>query len=86
MEYLLINNEAIKPHIKILTPKNKSERGCQLSIYFYTQGRKTFEHLTKNGVTLDWREPNVIRVAPVPFYNTFQEVGRVVELMNQVFI
>jgi kynureninase len=37
-------------------------------------------------VTIDWREPNVIRVAPVPFYNTFQEVRRVVALMNQVFV
>ena len=86
LEYLLINNVSIKPHIKILTPKNKSERGCQLSIYFYSQGKKAFEHLTKNGVIIDWREPNVIRVAPVPFYNTFQEVRRVVALMNQVFV
>tara|TARA_A100001011_G_C14240903_1_gene813214 strand:- start:903 stop:1613 length:711 start_codon:yes stop_codon:yes gene_type:complete len=86
LEYLLKNNVAIKPHINILTPKNKSERGCQLSLYFYNQGRRAFDHLAKNGVVLDWREPNVIRVAPVPFYNTFQEVGRVVDLLNQVFV
>ncbi len=86
LEYLLKNNVAIKPHINILTPENKSERGCQLSLYFYNQGRRAFDHLAKNGVVLDWREPNVIRVAPVPFYNTFQEVGRVVDLLNQVFV
>ena len=86
LEYLLKNNVAIKPHINILTPENKSERGCQLSLYFYNQGRRAFDHLAKNGVVLDWREPNVIRVAPVPFYNTFQEVERVVDLLNQVFV
>jgi len=85
LEYLLVNNAAIKPHINILTPKNESERGCQLSLYFYDQGRFAFDHLTKNGVVLDWREPNVIRVAPVPLYNTFEEVEKFVTLLGQVF-
>jgi kynureninase len=44
-----------------------------------------FDHLTKNGVVLDWREPNVIRVAPVPMYNTFDEVEKFVGLLAQVF-
>ena len=52
LEYLLINNMAIKPHINILTPKNKSERGCQLSLYFYNQGKRAFDHLTKK-----WSSP-----------------------------
>ena len=85
LEYLLLSNEAIKPHINILTPKNESERGCQLSLYFYDQGRLAFDHLTKNGVVLDWREPNVIRVAPVPLYNSFEEVEKFVILLGQVF-
>jgi kynureninase len=44
-----------------------------------------FDHLTKNGVVLDWREPNVIRVAPVPLYNSFEEVEKFVILLGQVF-
>ncbi|MDB5131775.1 MAG: kynureninase [Mucilaginibacter sp.] len=65
---------------KIITPTNKAERGCQLSIVCKQNARETFNHLTDNGVTGDWREPNVIRLSPVPLYNTFKqvfEVGRI---------
>jgi kynureninase len=65
---------------KIITPKNKTERGCQLSIVCKQNARETFNYLTDNGVIGDWREPNVIRLSPVPLYNTFKqvfEVGRI---------
>lgn len=65
---------------KIITPKNKNERGSQLSIVCKRDAKKIFNYLTKNGVIGDWREPNVIRLSPVPLYNTFEqvfEVGRI---------
>lgn len=60
--------------LTILTPREPSEHGCQVSLYFPTDGKKVFGGLTQKGVMADWREPGVIRVAPVPLYNTFYEV------------
>jgi kynureninase len=57
---------------KIITPEDA--RGCQLSLYAGQEGKKLFEHLDKNGVITDWREPGVIRMAPVPLYNTFRDI------------
>jgi kynureninase len=59
---------------QILTPSDPDERGCQLSIFMKKNGRKVFRALSKAGIIADWREPNVIRVAPVPLYNSFEEV------------
>lgn len=69
---------------QIITPKADIERGCQLSLVMKKEGRKVFDELTKQGVIADWREPDVIRVAPVPLYNTFQDCFRFVEIMNTV--
>jgi kynureninase len=66
----------------ILTPSNPKERGCQLSIFMKRDGKKVFHALGKNGVFADWREPGVIRVAPVPLYNTFEEVFRFAEILK----
>ena len=75
MEFIIgIINENSTSSLEIITPKNKNERGCQLSIIAHGHGRDLFEELSKNNVVVDWREPNVIRVAPVPFYNSFQDV------------
>jgi len=46
--------------------------------------KKTFDALTQNGVIADWREPDVIRVAPVPLYNTFEDVYRFAEIFHAV--
>jgi kynureninase len=59
-----------------------NERGCQVSLLMKKDGRKIFEELTKAGVIADWREPNVIRIAPVPLYNTFEDVYRFGELLK----
>ncbi len=67
----------------IITPKKPEERGCQLSILTGKEGPKLFEFLTEKGVIADWREPNVIRIAIVPLYNSFEDVYRFVELLNQ---
>lgn len=62
--------------LEILTPKNKDERGCQLSIVANGQGRELFDKLSANGVIVDWREPAVIRMAPVPLYNSFEDIAK----------
>lgn len=59
---------------EIITPSNPLERGCQLSLLFKKDGKKLFDALQKEGVIADWREPNVIRIAPVPLYNSFEDV------------
>lgn len=60
--------------LEIITPKHPKERGAQLSILLSTQGKECFNRLTDLGVIADWREPNVIRVAPAPLYNRFEDV------------
>ncbi|MFZ5552260.1 MAG: kynureninase [Bacteroidota bacterium] len=60
--------------LQIITPKDSLQRGAQLSVVAHGQGKSLFEKLLKNGVVADWREPNVIRVAPVPLYNSFEDV------------
>lgn len=62
--------------IAIITPVSVNERGCQLSIRVKNADRSLFEVITAEGVFADWREPDVIRVAPVPLYNTFEDVYR----------
>lgn len=74
--YLLndINNNASEKMIEIITPLSEAERGCQVSMLMLKDGKKVFDTLIQNGVIADWREPNVIRVAPVPLYNSFEDV------------
>ena len=76
LHYLLhdINKTPKQKVIEIITPANETERGCQVSMLMMKNGKVIFEELVKQGVIADWREPNVIRVAPVPLYNSFQEV------------
>src|ERR1035437_957469 len=69
-----INANSNKKVGEIITPKNEEERGCQVSILMLQKGKEVFNALKKHGVLSDWREPNVIRVAPVPLYNTFEDV------------
>lgn len=72
-----------KKKIEIITPKILAERGCQISLLLKNNGRKIFEKLTKTGVVSDWREPDVIRVAPVPLYNSFVEVWKFAQILEQ---
>ncbi len=69
-----INNRLDEKIIEIITPRNDVERGCQVSMLMLRKGKEVFETLKQNGVLADWREPNVIRVAPVPLYNSFEDV------------
>ena len=59
---------------EIITPSEIHRRGAQLSIMALGQGRKLFDALSDLGVIADWREPNVIRMAPVPLYNSFEDI------------
>ena len=66
---------------KIITPSDPARRGCQLSLLTDERGKALFDFLAANGVIADWREPNVIRFAPVPLYNSFEDVWQVGELI-----
>lgn len=78
LEYILeeVSRKFENCDFEIITPKNPSQRGCQLSVLMHGQGRQLFDKLTALGVVADWREPNVIRMAPVPFYNSFEDLYR----------
>lgn len=65
--------------LEIITPKEN--RGCQISIVAHGQGKALYNKLIENGVIPDWREPNVIRCAPVPMYNSFEDVYRFGEIL-----
>ena len=69
--------------MEIITPRNEHEHGCQVSILMLEKGRETFDYLNKKGVIADWSEPNVIRVAPVPLYNAFEEVYKFGEIIKE---
>jgi len=69
---------------EIITPADPKRRGCQLSMLFGERGREVFDALTRAGVVADWREPNVIRVAPVPLYNTFEDVYAFYEILRDL--
>ncbi|AYN66972.1 kynureninase [Euzebyella marina] len=64
---------------EIITP---ADRGCQLSVFLHGQGRKLFDYLMENGVITDWREPNVIRLAPAPFYCSFEDMYRFGQILK----
>lgn len=82
LEFLLLQIKHLE--FTIITPSDPNRRGAQLSLLFHKDGKKVFEHLFKNGVVADWREPDVIRIAPVPMYNGFEDCYRFYELLTQV--
>jgi kynureninase len=67
---------------EVITPANPNERGCQLSVLVHGAGRSLFDALTREGVVVDWREPNVIRMAPVPLYTRFEDIYRFGETLR----
>ncbi len=75
LEFILHEiDKEVSSSFEIITPSNPSERGCQLSVFLHGEGRSLFDYLMKNGVITDWREPNVIRLAPVPLYCSFEDM------------
>lgn len=74
LQFLLQEADPEGKYFNIITPADPAERGCQLSIFVKKHGRKISDALRRQSIITDWREPNVIRAAPVPLYNTFEEV------------
>ena len=80
LEFLL--GEIRDERISVITPKDEKMRGCQLSIRVRSADKTLFKAITQKGVIADWREPDVIRVAPVPLYNSFLDVWKFVEVLK----
>lgn len=76
MEFLInsITDENGDARYAIITPADPNQRGAQLSILSLTHGKELFDYLSAKGIIADWRNPNVIRIAPVPMYNSFEDV------------
>ena len=72
LEFILHEiDKEVDAFFEVITP---SDRGCQLSVFLHGKGKSIFDFLMKNGVITDWREPNVIRLAPAPFYCSFEDM------------
>lgn len=69
---------------EVLTPADMSQRGCQTSLFFSQGGRMIYNELEKASVVTDWREPGVVRVAPVPLYNRFSEIADFLSTLDQI--
>lgn len=82
MEFLI--DDMKDDRINIITPRNPKERGCQLSIQVKSADKTLHTKLTKAGVISDWREPDVIRVAPAPLYNSFEDVFEFIDRLKKV--
>jgi kynureninase len=79
-----INASAAKKTMEVITPINEDDRGCQVSILMLQNGKEVFNALKKHGVLSDWREPDVIRVAPVPLYNSFEDVYQFGQILKHL--
>ncbi|MGB3591673.1 MAG: kynureninase [Nonlabens sp.] len=81
LESLLLNMDGNR--ISIITPKNPTDRGCQLSLAVKNADKSLFDKITARGVIADWREPDVIRIAPAPLYNNHEDCWRFVEALKE---
>ena len=82
LEYVLTPFE----DVRILTPDDPNQRGCQLSLLVRKRGKDLFTYLTGQGIIGDWREPDCIRLAPAPLYNTFEDVWRVGDALKRFYV
>jgi len=80
-----INSQLTTPDtsLEIITPRNWKERGCQVSVIAHGYGKDLFDELTEEGIISDWREPNVIRMAPIPLYNSYEDIYRFGEILTK---
>jgi kynureninase len=81
LQFLLQN--ASSELFTVITPSQPNERGCQLSTLVHEHPKELFKKLEAAGVKCDFREPNVIRAAPTPLYNTFHEVWRFAKILAE---
>ena len=82
LEFLL--KSELKDHITIITPVSVKGRGCQLSIRLNNPNINIIDILHEKGVVCDWRDPDVLRVAPVPLYNTFDDCYQFVHILKEI--
>lgn len=81
LEYILNEvSREVKGNFEVITP---ADRGCQLSVFLHGEGRSLFDYLMKQGVIVDWREPNVIRLAPAPFYSSYEDMYRFGQILKE---
>jgi len=72
------------PAFKIITPSEPRRRAAQLSLYFGPEGKPIHQRMIDAGIVVDWREPGVVRVAPAPMYNSFEDVFRFCNILQQI--
>jgi kynureninase len=84
LEFLLREIDPEEKYFKVITPSAPEERGCQLSVSIKQNGKKVYASLSKKGVSVDWREPEVIRLAPVPLYNSFEDVYTFADIFKKI--
>ncbi len=84
LEFILHEiDKEVDSTFEIITPSNQEERACQLSVFLHGEGRSLFDYLMKNGVITDWREPNVIRLAPVPLYTSYEDMYQFGQILKK---
>ena len=79
-----VNENQEKPVIEFITPRDPESRGSQVSMHMLQKGKYIFDALTDEGIITDWREPNVIRLAPVPLYNSYEEVWQFANTLQKI--
>ena len=87
LEYILKETaKEVKGDFEIITPSAQKARGTQLSVFLHGQGKDLSRYLMHNGVITDWREPNVIRLAPAPFYCSYEDMYEFGEVLRKYFL
>ncbi|MEP7141567.1 MAG: kynureninase [Ferruginibacter sp.] len=84
--FALNHIDQAREKFNIITPQNSEERGCQVSLSIHRNAKAVFDTLMPLGIFADWREPNVIRVAPVPLYNSFEEIFIFADTLRQLLL
>ena len=82
--YLEYHLNQLGDSLKIITPSDPAQRGCQLSVVMNNSGKQVYEKLKAKNVICDWREPDVIRLAPKPLYNSFSEIYQFIEILRSI--
>ncbi len=83
LEFIIADiNKSKNNCLEVITPKEL--QGCQVSIVAHGYGKALYNKLIENGVIPDWREPNVIRCAPVPLYNSYEDIHSFGEVLRSL--
>src|SRR5688572_8196187 len=82
--FVLNHIQQKNPKFSIITPQEPGRHGCQVSLSVHQNAKAVFDTLMPLGIFADWREPNVIRIAPVPLYNSYEEIFIFADILNQL--